>query len=164
MEPSYAMRSPRKYVNSRSFKMINSWQTALMKSRSWETRTRVDGVGVSSRRRRRYFCNQIMPRRSRKLVGSSRIRISVGCNKALASLVLILHPPESVKTGFSNWGLENPSPMSILRALTAMSKDFAGSNCDWSSARRSLAVWVSSLTVSSSMSSSFWDTLILVSK
>lgn len=138
---------------------MSSWQTVLMKSRSWETRTRVGVFGPSSRRLRRYFCSQMIPRRSRKLVGSSRIKMSVGWRRALARFVLILHPPDKVVTGFSNWALENPSPNKMFRALTSMSAILCGSNWDWSSARRSLAACISSLIVSSSNSSSFWDSL-----
>lgn len=114
----------------------------------------VGGVGVDSLRVSRYFCNQIIPRRSRKLVGSSRIKMSVGWRRMEARFVRIFHPPDRVLTGLSRFALGNPRPERIIRAFDSISASLVGSSCNCNSARSSAARSVSSLIVVSSISSS----------
>lgn len=116
----------------------------------------VGGLGTDSWSFARCFCSQIMPRRSRKLVGSSRIKMSVGWRSIDARLVRILHPPDKILTGLSKFPFGNPKPTRMFRALTSMSASLVGSSCNCSSARSSAARSVSSLIVASLISSLFW--------
>lgn len=125
-----------------------------MKSRSWETRRRVGGEGEVAREVR-YRCSQIMPRRSRKLVGSSRIRMSVSWSRAAARAVRIFQPPEKLETGWLMRDSVKPRPARIFFALDSKSASFEGSTWSWRSASISAASLVSLASVSGEMSSSF---------